>query len=245
LVVHGLDPATTDVLEHGRDDGGEQQGDTEHLLGQPLAADLDPGRAQALVLAIQRQVIEELVDDQPGEEAHIGTPALEHRRRGGRAGQGGRFHQLDHRAHVLEHHVAARTLSQAMGHLLADHRVGLGGQVGDLGVGQPDGLHRHPRGIEEQGRLLDLGTLAAPALVGGDRLGGLGTGRGAAQISAEGQLLGRGLEVAALGLLAEQLAFEPLQLAPQLGVLGFQSSDLARPIGHGRGGWLDAGEGAP
>ena len=64
------------------------------------------------MLAIQRQVIEELVDDQPGEEAHIGTPALQHRDRGRRTVQGLGVLALDERAHVLEDDVAARALGR-------------------------------------------------------------------------------------------------------------------------------------
>ena len=178
-LVHGLDPAGANSFEHGRDDGGEQQRHGQHLCGEPLAGDLDTGRPQALVLAIQRQVVEELVDDQAGEEAHIRAPALQHRRRGARTGQGGCLLELDHRAHVPEHHVAARALGQAMGHLLADDLIGVRRQVGDRRIGDRDGLHRHPLRVEEQRWLLALVFAAhAPApLVGGHRLGGY-NGRG-------------------------------------------------------------------
>jgi hypothetical protein len=118
------------------------------------------------VLAIQRQVVEEFVDDQPGEEADIGAPALQHPRRGRGAGEDLGVLDLDERSHVLEYHIAAR----ALGDPLADDLVGLGGQSGDRGVGNIDGLYRHPLGIEEQRRLraLALGLGRTLALEIGD-----------------------------------------------------------------------------
>jgi hypothetical protein len=57
---------------------------------------------------------------------------------------------LDDRAHVLEDHVAARALRQAVADLLADHLELLGGEALDLGVGERDGLDRDARLVEEQ-----------------------------------------------------------------------------------------------
>ena len=238
-LVHGLDPTGADGGQLRRDDGGQQQRHRQDLLGQPLAADLHPGAQQALVLAVQRQVIEELVDDQAGEKADIGAPAFEYARRGRGAGQGLGVLDLDDLAHVLEHHVAARALGEAVGDLLGDDIVGLGGQSDDLGVGHRDGLHRDPLGVEEQRRLLTFGLGRAAALVGGDRLGRR-RGRGwPAQTLAQGHLLGWGLDEAPLGLLAEDLALEPGDLTFQIGNACHQQGALGDPFGRG----FDSGQG--
>jgi hypothetical protein len=62
LVVHGLDPAGTDRRELSGDDGREEERHGQDLLGQPLARDRDASRRQALMLAIQGKVVQELVD---------------------------------------------------------------------------------------------------------------------------------------------------------------------------------------
>jgi hypothetical protein len=94
-----------------------------HQLRQPGAADVDAGIAQALVLPVQRQVECKLVDHHAGDEAPIGTAAIDDARRRWRTGQGLRVAPLDHRPHILEDHVAARALCQAMAHLLANDLV--------------------------------------------------------------------------------------------------------------------------
>jgi hypothetical protein len=240
-LVHRLDPAGADGCELCRDDGGQQQCHGQDLLGEPLAADLYPGGQQTLVLAIQRQVVEKFVDDQAGEEADIGAPALQHARRGGGTGQGRGVLDLDDRSHVLEYHIAARALGEAVGDLLGNDLVGLGGQPGDRGVGHIDGLYRHPLGIEEQRRLraLAFGLGRAAALVGGDRLGRQRSRRRGAQPLAQGHLLGWGLDVAPLGLLAEELALKPGDLAFKIGDTCHQQGALGGPFGRG----CDSGQG--
>ena len=65
----------------------------------------------------------------------------------------GFVHRLDPRAADRRPlYVAAGTLRQTMGDLLADHLIGVGLRVVHLRVGHHDGLHRHAR-IEEQCRL--------------------------------------------------------------------------------------------
>jgi hypothetical protein len=78
-LVHRLDPAGADVLEHGRDEGGEQRRHRQHLLGEPRAADLDAGG---------------------------GEPALQDGSRSAGASDGSALLAIDHRAHLLEHHLA-------------------------------------------------------------------------------------------------------------------------------------------
>jgi hypothetical protein len=99
----------------------EQPNGTLHQLRKPHAAHLDAGIAQALVLSIQRQVVRELIDHHPGDEAHVRPAALDHPSGRRRARQRQGVAALDQRAHILEDHVAARPLRQAMAHLLADH----------------------------------------------------------------------------------------------------------------------------
>ena len=216
-LIHRLDPAGTDTRELGGDDGGEQQRHGEHLLGQPLAADGDPGGQQALVLAIQRQVVEELVDDQAGEEAHVGPPALKHAGRRRCTMQGGVVRALDDRTDVFQDDVAARALGEAVGDFLADDFIGVGGQPGGLGVRQGNHFDRYLCGIEEQRGLLAVAARGAAAGVGRHRLGRRRVWGGTGQPLAQGQLLGRRIKVAALGLLTKDLALQPGQLVLQLG----------------------------
>ena len=56
-----------------------------YSLREPRPAHRDAGIRQALVLAIERQVIGELVHQQTGDEAHLGAAAFDHAHRG--AGQ--------------------------------------------------------------------------------------------------------------------------------------------------------------
>ena len=127
----------------GIDDGAQQIDGPPGPGRQGAAAQLDAALQQALVLAIQRQVIAELVDQHPGEEADIGHALLEHvgRRRGGEDRQV--IEQLVDRADVFEDHIAARALGQAIGDLLADAHPPLFGDGLDLGVADRDDLPRH------------------------------------------------------------------------------------------------------
>lgn len=56
-----------------------------HQVRQPVAADLDAGVAQALVLAVQRQMEGEFVDHHADHETDIGPAALDHADRRWRA----------------------------------------------------------------------------------------------------------------------------------------------------------------
>src|SRR5439155_16497165 len=120
-LVHRLDAAGADRGELGLVDGSQQLRALLYELSQPRPAELEARRDEPLVLAVQRQVPREFVDQQPGDEAHIGAAALDdaHRRR--RTVQRLRVPQLDQWAHVLEHDIAAWALRQAVAGLLTDH----------------------------------------------------------------------------------------------------------------------------
>ena len=123
-------------------------------VNQGGAAERDAGVEKTPMLAIDREMPAELVDQHRGEEAHVGARALQHvrRRRGGDNGLG--VAALDDLAHVLQHHVAARLLRKAIAHLLADDlALGLRNRF-NRRVSDLDGLHRH-LGTEAQSAVRD------------------------------------------------------------------------------------------
>ena len=184
------------------------------------------------MLAVQRQVVEELVHQQPGQEADIGAPALQNGGRGRRAVQGLLVLALDEAAHVLEDDVAARALGQTMGDLLADDLVGVFAEPLGLRVGDLDDLHRDPFLVEEQPTVLGIGSVlgADTAFVGAHLAPRrFGTGRWGKPFP-EAHLPGWGLDVAALGLLPEQLALEPRQLVFELGNALLVAGTLGGPV---------------
>ena len=175
----GLDRGLVHGLHAGGPDRGELRG-VDRLqqadralgdMGEPGAADGDPGRFQPLVLAVQRQVPGKFVDQETGGEAHIGPTAFEDRRRGGHGVDRLAGFELDHRAAVLQYLVAPRALRQAVGDLLPDDLVLIGRQSPHRIGHQHNGLHRHLRLIEE-GQRLTLGAVRGhhPARVRRDRL---------------------------------------------------------------------------
>jgi hypothetical protein len=101
---------------------------------------------------------------------------LDDAHRGCRTGDHLGIAALDHRAHVLEDDVAARTLGEAVADLLADHLVLIRGEPVGFRIGHIDGLNGHPCFVEEQRRLALCGAIGAarPARVGGNLLGGGG-----------------------------------------------------------------------
>jgi hypothetical protein len=196
------------------------------------------------VLAIQRQVVAELVDQQPGDKAHVGAAALDDAQRCRRAVQGLRVVALDDGPHVLEHDEAARALRQTVADLLADDLVLLGRKALRLGVGHLDGLHRHHGRVEERGVAAVVGEVAAGLAArvrwhgaAGGLLGWHRQHAGIAQPLPQVHLLRVGLWGEALALLAEQLAPEPVELMLQRGdgrSLGLQQPRdvLRRHRGH-------------
>ncbi len=219
----------------GLGDRGQQLDGALHISGQRGAAHGDTGVLEALVLAVQRQVVHELVDQQAGQEADVGQATLEHRARRRDFGQGRAGLVLDHWAAVLQHHVAARALRQAARDLVVDDLVLVGVGAGQLRRRQRDHLDRDV-GAKAQALVADAGRIArlghppgVADLLGGDdrRRGG-----GVAEQRLEPEL-GGVIDQAALGFLPEELALEPRQtvveggdLLAQVSVLGAQLSDL-------------------
>ena len=95
---------------------------------QTATAHLDAGRVQALVLTVEGQVVEELVGEYPGEQAHIGHALLQHGGwRDGRDDLLGGGNLVDP-TDVLHHLVARRPRRMPIRHLLADALAGRLGQ---------------------------------------------------------------------------------------------------------------------
>ena len=151
--------------------------------------------------------------------------------------------ELDHRANVLENHVAPRALRQPEAHFLADDLVGLRGEPGDLGIGDRDDFHRDALIIEEALRFIVTrgGPGRLSAAVRGDVVRDRCRGMiaFASQIR-EPQLQAVGIDEAPLALLAEELALEPVELPLEGFVLDvelpihlYQNRDL---LGGGRVG---------
>ena len=154
-LVHRQHPAREHMRALRRGDRRQQVDGAARPVDQGGAAERDAGVEKTLMLAVQGQVIRELVDQHSGEEAHVGSGALQHirRRRWGENRLG--VEALDDLAHVLQHHVAARLLREPETHLLAD----------DLALCLRNRLNRrvpHLNGLDR-----DLGSETQPAL--GDR----------------------------------------------------------------------------
>ena len=199
------------------------------------------------MLAVQRQVVAELVDDQADDEAHVGAAALQHTERRGRTVQRQRVAALDHGAHVLDHDVAAGALCQAVTDLLTDDLVLFWLQTLGLGVGNLDDLHGHLGLVEERRFATLVGEVAAAlaALVrrhGGGGLWGRAGRRQFAQQLTQVHLLRLGLGSVALALLAEQLAFEPIELVLQRGNGGRLQAQHLHDVVHRHRGHRLCGE---
>jgi len=176
-LVHRDDVARADRGQLGVEDGFEQLRALLHELRQPGPAERQSCIEQALVLAIQRQVVAELVDQQSDDASStIGTTALDdaHRRRC--AMQGLRVETLDDGPHVFEDDEAPRALRQPMADLLADDLVLLGRKTLRLGAGHLDGLHRHHGLVEERGVAALVGEVAASLAARVRRHGAAGFG---------------------------------------------------------------------
>jgi len=153
---------------------------------------------------------------------------------------------LDHRSYVLQHHVGARALRQAVADLLADDLVLRGellsAQALHFGVGHLDADHRHPGLVEERyaGGVVDEVAAGTASLVRGHVLLERGRCRlhrhRLAQQLTQMQLLRVGQRRVALALLAEDLAPEPFDLGAQpLDLRGLRAQQL-RHVLHVHGG---------
>jgi hypothetical protein len=125
-LVHRLDAARADRVELRLVDRSKQADRGLRQLGEPLPAHPDAGGRQALMLAVERQVPGELVDQKPSGETHIRAAPLQYPL-GCRQGEDLRgAPDFDHRPAVLEDLIAPRTLGNPVGHLLADDLVLVG-----------------------------------------------------------------------------------------------------------------------
>lgn len=105
------------------------------------------------MLAVQRQVVGKLVDQQPGDEADVGTAAFEDTRRDRWADDLLAVLELDHRPPVLEDNVAPWPLGEAIAVLVADDLEFFRGQSFGLRHGHLDDCDRNLGRIEEGQRL--------------------------------------------------------------------------------------------
>ena len=202
----------------------QQVDGTARPVHQGGAAERDAGVEKTLMLAVQGQVPGELVDQHSGEEAHVGARALQHvrRRRWGENRLG--VAALDDWTHVLQHHVAARLLRQAIAHLLADDlALGLRNRL-NRRVRHLDGLHRH-LGAEAQSAVCDRRVAHLRATLVAHRVGRHIVARGRLVHPEPGEQVELRLVVeveALLRLAPEELALEPVELVPERVVLGLQ-----------------------
>ena len=190
---------------------------------------MNPRRRHSLVLPVQRQVVHELVDQQPRQDAHVRQALLQHRGRRRRAHQLSARLLLPHLPDVAEHHVRCRSLGQPVGRLGA-HPLVRGG-THPLRRRDRDLFHRHRR-IEAKGLGVALGRGAGlAALVGSHRLGGRGDDL-LGELSQQ-QLPALRVQHPPLRLLSEQLALEPRHLPLHFGQLRRQL-----PVRFGQGAVL-------
>ena len=153
-LIHGLDARGANRCQLRFVDRIEQRAALCAQLRQPRPADPDAGVFQALMLPVERQMPGKLVEQQADDEAHVGAAAFDDANRRRRAMDRFALPELDHRAHVLEDHVAARALRQTVADLLADDLVRVRRQPFDLGVGDGDRLDRCAGVVKEQGRFV-------------------------------------------------------------------------------------------
>ena len=186
-------------------------------LGQPWPTDRDAAISEALVLAIERQVVGELVDQEAGDETDVSAAAFNDPDRCARANDDLRRLDLDHRPPVLEHHVAARTLREPIAVLVANDLEVFRCESCRFRGGQFDDFDRHPRIIEErQAIVAGVGLLRRGSpRVGRDRVLRGRRRRGELILSdrlAQTHLAIGAVDDPAFALLAEYLTLEPVQL---------------------------------
>ena len=186
-------------------------------LGQPGPADGDAGVGETLVLAVEREVPGELVDQQAGQEADVGAAAVDDPDRRRRAKDGLILLELDHRPPVVEHDGATGALCEAVAVLVADDLEVVRGEPLRFRCSQFDDLDRNPCGIEErQAVITGLGRLRGRAPgVGRDRAFDRCRRRSGlfrCQHLAQTHLAAGGIDDPAFALRAEDLTLEPVEL---------------------------------
>jgi len=96
--VHRDHTRASHRLQLGVEDRLDQRYRGRHQLREPGPADVDAGILQLDVLAVQRLVVRELVDDHAGDEADVGAATVQYPDRSRRTRQGLISAQLDDRA---------------------------------------------------------------------------------------------------------------------------------------------------
>ena len=241
-LIHRQHPAAQYVVALGLDNGAQQLDGSFRQVRQRRPAERDAGVLQALVLTIQRQMVGELVHQQPGEQAHIGEAAIEHvRRRRARLGLLAVF-VPQHGPLVLQHHIAGRTLRQAVGGVRGDDFVRIRVVTDQLLRGGLDHLDRHVLG-KTQASVVDAVLVAlflrGAALIGDGALFALGLARDGRIAEIQAGLV-RVLYRTLFRCLAEHLLFEPAHAVAQHLDFRFESLALfsqcrviVRCVGHG------------
>ena len=215
--VHGLDARCANRIELRLVDRFEQGHALLANLGEPRAAHRDAGIAQALVLAVERQVVGKLVDQHSGDKTHVRSATLDHTHRRTRADDDLRRLELDHRAPVFEHDATARTLGEPIADLVIDDFVVFGCQALGFGSSEFDDLDGHSCLVEEGNALLaTVGLLRhGPPRMGGDealnRRGRRGTLLQVDRLP-QAHLGVDSVDDAPFALLAEHLTLEPVEL---------------------------------
>jgi hypothetical protein len=197
----------------GFEDRREQIDRPRRPVRQTATAQPQPRRLNALMLAVERQMILELVDQHTGEQAHIGHALLQHRRRAHRGADLAALAQLVDALDVLDDFVAGGALRETVGHLLADDLAGRLRQTLDRRVADGDLVHRYRR-IEAQAGLGEAVVAQLLALVG-HRLGRNCTRRqrgGGTEPGKQVALHGGIDEALLLARAPEELALEPVEL---------------------------------
>ena len=215
-LVHRQDAALQNVRRLRRRHRRQQVDGAPRPVRQARPAHRDPRVRHPPVLAVQRQVVAELVDQHPRQQAHVRRRPLQHVRRRPRRQQHPRVPALHHRPHVPQHLVARRTLRQPVRDLLADHHpLRLGDRL-HRRIPHLDGGHRH-RVVEAQARLVHRVAAGLPPPPVADLLGGnLGRRHVPGAERLEQARLFRQVDLQALlGTPAEQLALEPVELVLQ------------------------------
>ncbi|EXI65328.1 MAG: hypothetical protein AW08_03247 [Candidatus Accumulibacter adjunctus] len=211
--IHCLDPGLAnrrplrlvDRLEQGRPLLGDRR--------QPRPAEGEARVGKALVLAIQRQVVGELVDQQAGNEAHVRPAAVDDVARRRRADERFAGLELHHRPAILDHDVTPGALCETVAFLVADDLVVFGREALGCRCGQFDDLDRHLGLVEERHGIAVIRALGRRfAGVRGNQPAWGFRQRRLSQPLAQTHLAVRTDLDAAFALLAEELALEPVEL---------------------------------
>lgn len=207
-------------------------------LRQPRPADRDPPIGEALVLAIKRQVVGELVNQETGDETDVGAAAFNDASRRTRADDVLCRLELDHRPPVLENDIAPRALGKPEAVLVADDVKVLRRQTQGFRCGQFDDLDRHSRLVEEGHALVaTIGLLRGrtPGVGGNKASARRGRRAGLRNVNdfAQTHLMRIAGQYPLFALLPENLTLEPVDLVFGCGQFAAQIDDLLRPQGGG------------